>query len=86
MAQTGVLTTGWPAILGSDHSAVVVETGEGSTRLKKGDHVYGLSRLGQNDFSPFQEMFLVDEDYIFKGTDDLPLEVAAILGTGFLVS
>lgn len=85
MAQTAILTTELPAVLGSDECAVVVETGEGCTRLNKGDYVYGLSRLGQNAYSPFQETFLVDEDLIFKKPDGITPEDATIIGTGVLV-
>lgn len=80
-----MLTTELPAVLGSDECAVVTETGEGCTRLKKGDYVHGLSRLGQNAYSPFQESFLVDEDRIFKKPDYITPENATIIGAGLLV-
>lgn len=86
MAKTGILTTEMPAVLGSDSCAVIVETGEGCERLTKGDYVYGMSRLGQNAYSPFQETFLVDEDFLFKKTDNVTPEQAAIIGAGLLVS
>ena len=85
MATTGLLTTKMPTILGSDFSGVVVETGEGCTRIKNGDSVYGLSRLGRNEFSPFQETFLVDEDICFKNDGTLSPEGASTVGVALLV-
>lgn len=86
MAQTGILTSEMPAVLGSDLCGLVIETGDGCTRLANGDYVYGISRLGQNAYSPFQETFLVDEDFLFKKTENVAPETAAIVGAGLLVS
>ncbi len=41
MQSTGMLVTSWPIVLGCDASGLVVETGEGITKFKKGDAVFG---------------------------------------------
>jgi NADPH:quinone reductase-like Zn-dependent oxidoreductase len=85
MAQSGILTTEMPAILGSDFCGIVDEVGSDCTKLQVGDHVFGLCRLGQNPYSPFQDKFLVDEDLAFKRPERLDAEVAASVGVGVLV-
>ncbi|POR33762.1 Zinc-type alcohol dehydrogenase-like protein [Tolypocladium paradoxum] len=86
MHQTGMLTMGMPAVLGSDFSGVVVETGSQCTRLSKGDVVYATSNMGQNLYSPFQETFLVDEASVFKKSDNISAEQAAATGVGLLTA
>jgi NADPH:quinone reductase-like Zn-dependent oxidoreductase len=86
MQHTGALVKEWPAVLGSDACTVVLETGEGCTKLKKGDYVYGCMRVGQNQFSPFQETFLVDEDLTFKKSAGISMEEACTIGGQVLVS
>lgn len=85
MSNTGILTTEMPAILGSDFCGLVVEDGEGCEKLQTGDYVFGVCRLGQNKFAPFQETFLVDEDIVFKREGRVDPEVAASIGVGVLV-
>ncbi|MBE3042402.1 hypothetical protein IMZ48_07450, partial [Candidatus Bathyarchaeota archaeon] len=75
----------WPAVLGSDFAAVVIELGEGCTRLDKDDYVFGCSLIGQNKYTPFQDTFLVDEDLVFKKGDDVSLETASATAVGLLV-
>ncbi|KAM0560091.1 hypothetical protein ACHAPJ_004051 [Fusarium lateritium] len=60
--QGGLLVNEWPAIIGSDCAGVVVDLGPDVTKLKRGDYVYGCAPLGQNQFTPFQDTFLVQED------------------------
>lgn len=86
MAKTGMLTMSMPAIMGSDFCGLVIEAGSECTKLQTGDYVFGLCRLGQNQYSPFQETFLVDEDTVFKKEKGLGAEVAAGLGVGVVVS
>lgn len=86
MQKYGILVLGWPAVLGSDFCAQVIETGAECSRLKKGDYVYSESQLGQTPYSPFQETFLVDEDYVFKVEGDLTPVQASTIGVGALVS
>jgi len=81
----GILVESWPAVLGSDFSGVVTEVGEDSTRLKKGDYVYGCALIGRNDYTPFQETFIVDEDIVFKKGEKFSHEEASTIGAGLLV-
>ncbi len=83
--QAGVLVTEWPAILGSDGYAVVLEVGEGSERLKKGDYIFGCMLVGQNQFSPFQDTYLVKEDLVFKNDAGASAEETCTIGVGLLV-
>jgi NADPH:quinone reductase-like Zn-dependent oxidoreductase len=83
--HTGVLITEWPAIIGSDFSGVVLETGSGCTKLNAGDHVYGCAPVGQNKFTPFQDTFLADEDVILKKPASVSVEEAATVGAGLMV-
>jgi NADPH:quinone reductase-like Zn-dependent oxidoreductase len=85
MQQYGALVLDWPAVLGSDFCAQVIEAGPECTRLKKGDYVYSECRLGQKAYSPFQETFLVDEDYVFKVEGDLTPVQASTIAVGALV-
>ena len=75
----------WPAVLGSDFAAVVIELGEGCTRLDAGDYVFGCSLIGQNKYTPFQDTFLVDEDLVFKKADGMSVETASATAVGLLV-
>ncbi|KND93394.1 Zinc-type alcohol dehydrogenase-like protein [Tolypocladium ophioglossoides CBS 100239] len=86
MQQTGILTMGMPAVLGSDFSGVVVGTGSQCTRLSKGDVVYASCNLGQNLCSPIQETFLVDEALVFKKSDNISAEQGAATGVGVLTA
>jgi NADPH:quinone reductase-like Zn-dependent oxidoreductase len=86
MQQYGVLVQDWPAVLGSDFCAQVLETGPGCTKLNKGDYVYSECRLGQKAYSPFQETFLVDEDYVMKVEGKLTPVQASTIAVGALVS
>jgi NADPH:quinone reductase-like Zn-dependent oxidoreductase len=75
----------WPAVLGTDGCGVVLDVGEGCTKLKKGDYVFGCSRVGQNSYTPYQDTFLVDEDIIIKKSDNITLEEACTIGVGLEV-
>jgi len=86
MQHSGILIESWPAVIGSDVSAVVLETGPGCKKLQKGDYVYTCAPVGISEFSPFQETFLVNEDWVFKKSDAIGLEEAATVGAGLLVS
>lgn len=86
MAQTGAMTSQMPAVIGSDCSGVVVEVGEGCTRLKPGDYVFGSSRLGVNEYQPFQDNYLVDEDLVLKVQPTISHPAAATIAVGILVS
>jgi NADPH:quinone reductase-like Zn-dependent oxidoreductase len=81
-----VLITGYPAVLGSDMTAVVVATGADCTKLQVGDHVFGCVPVGISAFSPFQETFLVEEEWVFKKGPEVGLEEACTIGAGILVS
>lgn len=39
--MSGALVQSWPAVIGCDASGIVVEVGEGITKFKKGDAVFG---------------------------------------------
>ncbi|KAH6989998.1 chaperonin 10-like protein [Ilyonectria destructans] len=84
--HTGLLVKEWPAILGSDCAGVVIEVGPDCTKLKPGDYVYGCAPLGQNNFTPFQETFLVNEDVFFKKPLKLSVEDGCTIGAGLLTS
>ena len=85
MHQTGMLVVEFPAVLGSDFSGVVLETGSGCDKLKKGDYVFACCNLGQNQSSPFQESILVDETSLFTKTDNISREQATSIGVGIVV-
>jgi NADPH:quinone reductase-like Zn-dependent oxidoreductase len=86
-ASTGAFVSSLPGIIGSDCAGVVVEVGEGCTKLQKGDHVYGASRLGVNEYQPFQEFYLVDEELTHKlAAGGIAPEAAATIPTGALTT
>ncbi|KFX86801.1 hypothetical protein V490_08834 [Pseudogymnoascus sp. VKM F-3557] len=86
MQGTGLLVTAWPIVLGCDASGTIVEVGEGVTKFKKGDAVFGCTVLGTPGHSTFQEYFLMDEDLTFKKPDGLTTEQAATIGVGVLTA
>jgi NADPH:quinone reductase-like Zn-dependent oxidoreductase len=55
MQGTGMLVLSWPIVLGCDASGIVTELGEGVTKFKVGDKVFGCTRLGQTGYGTFQE-------------------------------
>jgi hypothetical protein len=79
-----MLIAEFPAVIGSDTCGVVIETGEGCTKLKTGDYTFGCVPIGLNKFSPFQETFIVNEDWMFKVEQIKPAEGSTI-GSGVLV-
>ncbi|KAM0208056.1 hypothetical protein ACHAQI_007338 [Fusarium lateritium] len=84
--HTGLLISEWPAIIGSDCTGVVVETGPELTKLKVGDHVCGIALIGKTQFAPFQETFLVQEDAIIKTSTKLSVEERCTVGAGLLTA
>ncbi|KAH8647656.1 hypothetical protein BX600DRAFT_518086 [Xylariales sp. PMI_506] len=82
MHHTGLLITSWPAVLGCDASGVIIETGPEVNRLKKGDYVFGCTRLGVPGHSVFQESFLMDEDVTVKQVGKVTVENAPTIGVG----
>jgi NADPH:quinone reductase-like Zn-dependent oxidoreductase len=55
MQGTGMLVLSWPIVLGCDASGVVAEVGEGVSKFKVGDKVFGCTRLGHAGYGTFQE-------------------------------
>jgi len=55
MQGTGMLVLSWPIVLGCDASGVVTEIGEGVSKFKVGDKVFGCTRLGHAGYGTFQE-------------------------------
>ena len=86
MHHTGMLVTSWPAVLGCEASGVVLAVGEGVSRFQPGDHVYGCTRLGINEYTTFQETFLMDVDLTYKQGANLTTQSACTLGVGLDVS
>ncbi|OBT98834.1 hypothetical protein VE01_03434 [Pseudogymnoascus verrucosus] len=86
MQGTGQLVTAWPIVLGCDASGTVVEVGEGVTKFKIGDAVFGCTTLGTPGHSTFQEYFLMDEDLTFKKPGGVTTEQAATIGVGLLTA
>jgi NADPH:quinone reductase-like Zn-dependent oxidoreductase len=85
MQHSGVLVTEWPIILGCEASGVVVEIGDGVTKFKPGDYVFGCTRLGYNKHSTFQQTFVMDEDITIKKSPNLSVEEASTLGVALKV-
>ncbi|KAK0710731.1 chaperonin 10-like protein [Lasiosphaeris hirsuta] len=86
MQHTGLLIDEFPAVLGSDVSGIVLEVGADCKKLSKGDYVFGCVPIGRNQLSPFQETFLVEEDWIFKKPENVGLEEACTIGAAVLTA
>lgn len=86
MQHNGILITSWPAVIGSDVSGIVVSTGPDCKKLNKGDYIYGCVPVGLNKFSPFQETFLVEEDWMFKKGGNISLEEGCTIGAAVLTA
>jgi len=86
MHHTGVLITSWPAVIGSDVSGVVLEVGTECKKVKKGDYIFTCVPVGMSEFSPFQEAFLVEEDWVFKKEAGVGLEEACTVGAGLFTA
>jgi len=82
MQHSGALVLEWPVILGCDASGVVIECGSEVTKFKIGDHAYGCTRVGQNQYSTFQETFLMDEELAFKRSSNISTLAACTIGVG----
>jgi len=80
------LVTAWPIVLGCDASGTVAEMGEGVSKFKVGDSVFGCTRLGLPGYGTFQEYFLMDESLTFKKPANVTPEEAATLGVGILTA
>ncbi len=50
-----MLVLSWPIVLGCDASGIVTELGEGVSKFKVGDKVFGCTRLGHAGYGTFQE-------------------------------
>lgn len=55
MQGTGMLVLSWPIVLGCDASGIVTKVGEGVSKFKVGDKVFGCTRLGHPGYGTFQE-------------------------------
>ncbi|KAM7213558.1 hypothetical protein V8F06_011055 [Rhypophila decipiens] len=92
MHQTGLLIQSFPAVTGSDFCAVVLSVGPETSKIAEGDIVFGCAPVGINEFSPFQESFLVNENWILRthtgddALDEKKLEQGATVGAGLLTS
>jgi len=86
MQGYGLLVTSWPIVLGCDASGIVVDVGAKVAKFKKGDAVFGCTRLGVVGHSTFQEYFLMDEDLTFPKPRNITLEQGATLGVGTLTA
>lgn len=84
--HSGLLINEWPAIIGSDCAAVVIDVGPHCTKLSVGDYVYGCAPLGQNRFTPFQDTFLVEERVFLKKSSNLSIEESCTIGVGILTA
>lgn len=82
MQAYGTLVSAWPAVIGCDASGVVVEVGSGVTKFKKGDWVFGCTRLGDPGYGTYQEYYLMDEHITALKPDNVSPEGAASLGVG----
>ncbi|KAM7190134.1 hypothetical protein V8F20_009864 [Naviculisporaceae sp. PSN 640] len=91
MQHTGLLIESFPAVTGSDFIGVVLTTGLNTSKLSPGNIVFGCAPIGLNQFSPFQESFLVNENWIFKYSDVLKqkgmkLEQGPTVGAGLVTA
>jgi NADPH:quinone reductase-like Zn-dependent oxidoreductase len=85
MAAYGLLVVAWPLGLGVDAAGVVVEVGSeaGSKQgFKKGDQVFGCTRLGMLGYNGAQEYFLMDAAVTLRKPDNISLVEAVTLGVG----
>lgn len=72
----------FPMVLGVDGSGVVVETGEGVTRFKQGDRVYGQTLHEPVGEGSYAEYVIVPEDAAMAiAPSNIPLVEAAALPT-----
>lgn len=72
----------FPMVLGVDGSGVVVETGEGVTRFKQGDRVYGQTLHEPVGEGSYAEFVIVPEDAAMAiAPSNIPLIEAAALPT-----
>jgi len=65
-------------ILGRDFAGVVKDVGDKVTKFKKGDHVYGILSI-DDDNGTWAETIVVEEKYVCKIPDGLAFEEAATL-------
>lgn len=91
MRQTGLLIESFPAVTGSDFLGVVLTTGPNTSKITEGSCVFGCAPIGLNQFSPFQDTFLVNEKWVFEYTDVLRdravrFEQATTVGAGLLTA
>ena len=85
LCRNGALITAYPAVIGAEACGVVIETGPDCVKFQQGDLIYGIVRVGVNDYAPFQETFLADEDLFFKKADNISKGEAAGVGAGIIV-
>jgi NADPH:quinone reductase-like Zn-dependent oxidoreductase len=69
----------FPRAMGMDFSGIVTSIGEGVTRFKQGDAVFGLARLKES--GAFGQEVVTKELFLAKKPSDVSFEHAAYLGT-----
>ena len=74
----GVRVESWPAVFGSDGSGIVEAVGDGVTKFKRGDEVFGVFGGGLKG-GAFQEIATVPETFIAKKPGNVSFEEAASL-------
>lgn len=69
----------FPRAMGSDFAGTVVSVGEGVTRCKPGDAVFGLARLKES--GALGEVVVTTENFVARKPDAVSFEAASCLGT-----
>lgn len=69
----------FPRAMGSDFSGTVIAVGEGVTRVKPGDAVFGLARIKES--GALGDAVVTKETFLARKPEEVPFESAACLGT-----
>lgn len=69
----------FPRAMGMDFSGTVLSVGQGVTRFKAGDAVFGMARLKQG--GAFAEAVVTNEGFLTRKPDEVSFENAACLAT-----
>lgn len=69
----------FPRAMGSDFSGTVIAVGEGVTRVKPGDAVFGLARIKES--GALGDAVVTNETFLAKKPEGVSFESAACLGT-----